>query len=166
MNLELLPAKAEDEPFLLRLYASTRVEEMAMVAWDKRQQDSFLRMQFNAQRSSYAMQFPNADYRIIVQEGTAAGRLIVDRSGGEILLIDIALLPEFRMAGIGSRLMSELMTESVKLKKPIKLHVEKFNRALRLYERLGFTVIGDAGIYVEMLWQPNRSASLVVNDSA
>ena len=104
MKLDLQPVRPEDEPFLFELYASTRSDEMALVGWDKRQQEAFLRMQFNAQRSSYAMQFPNADYRIIVHDDRAAGRLIVDRSGEDILLIDVALLPEFRNAGIGSAL--------------------------------------------------------------
>jgi hypothetical protein len=81
VSLDLQPLRAEDEPFLFKLYASTRRDEMALVGWDKLQQDAFLRMQYNAQRSSYVMQFPNADYRIVVHDGRAAGRLIVGRSG-------------------------------------------------------------------------------------
>ena len=69
MNPDLQPVRPEDEPFLFELYASTRGDEMALVGWDKAQQEAFLRMQFNAQRSSYAMQFPNADYRIIAHDG-------------------------------------------------------------------------------------------------
>jgi hypothetical protein len=74
MSLDLQPVCAEDEAFLFELYASTRADEMALVGWDKAQQESFLRMQFNAQRSSYASQFPTADYRIIVHDGRMAGR--------------------------------------------------------------------------------------------
>jgi ribosomal protein S18 acetylase RimI-like enzyme len=160
MSLDLQPVRAEDEAFLFELYASTRADEMALVGWDKPQQESFLRMQFKAQQSSYAMQFPNADYRIIVHDGRVAGRLIVDRSGEDILLIDIALLPEFRSAGIGSVLMKQLMVEAAGAQKPIKLHVETFNRARRLYERLGFRPTGDNGIYLEMVWKPESGASL------
>ena len=123
MNLDLQPVKAEDEVFLFEVYAGTRADEMKMVLWDKPQQEAFLRMQFNAQRSSYAAQFPNADYCVVVQDGQAAGRLIVDRSGEDILLIDIALLSGFRKAGIGSALMKQLIAESVAKQKPIKLHV-------------------------------------------
>jgi ribosomal protein S18 acetylase RimI-like enzyme len=160
MSLDLQPVRAEDEAFLFELYASTRADEMALVGWDKPQQESFLRMQFKAQQSSYATQFPNADYRIIVHDGRVAGRLIVDRSGEDILLIDIALLPEFRSAGIGSVLMKQLMVEAAGAQKPIKLHVETFNRARRLYERLGFRPTGDNGIYLEMVWKPESGASL------
>lgn len=156
-KIDLQPVRDEDEPFLFELYASTRADEMALVAWDQSQQELFLRMQFNAQRSSYAAQFPNADYRIIVHDGKLAGRLIVDRSGEEILLLDIALLPEFRNTGIGSVLMKQIMDEAARAQKPVKLHVEQFNRARRLYERLGFKVIGDSGIYLEMVWKPDST---------
>src|ERR1039458_5676929 len=112
MSLDLQPVRAEDEAFWFELYASARADEMALGGGEKPQQESFLRMQFKAQQSSYATQFPNADYRIIVHDGRVAGRLIVDRSGEDILLIDIALLPEFRSAGIGSVLMKQLMVEA------------------------------------------------------
>jgi GNAT superfamily N-acetyltransferase len=167
MSIDLQSVRAEDEAFLLELYASTRADEMALVGWDKPQQESFLRMQFNAQRSSYATQFPNADYRIIVHDGRLAGRLIVDRSGEDILLIDIALLPEFRNAGIGSVLMKQVMAEAAGAQKPLKLHVEKFNRAWRLYDRLGFSAVADNGIYLEMVWKPaNKSVSSIQKNSA
>lgn len=154
MELNLVPATRDDEPFLFEVYASTRAEEMQLVPWDKTQRDAFLRMQFSAQCSSYSGQFPAADYSLIRLDGKPAGRLIVDRSGPDLLLIDIALLPEFRGAGVGLRLMEQLIEEAVKTQKAIKLHVEKFNRALRFYERLGFKAIADAGIYLEMIWQP------------
>ncbi len=158
MSLDLQPVRTEDEPFLFELYASTRSDEMALVGWDKPQQEAFLRMQFKAQRSSYAMQFPNADYRIIVHDGRAAGRLIVDRSGDDILLIDVALLPEFRNAGVGSALMRQVMAEAARAGKALKLHVEKMNRARHLYDRLGFSTISDNGIYLEMVWKPEGEA--------
>lgn len=37
---------------------------------------------------------------------------------------------------------------------PVRIHVEQFNPALRLYERLGFTKIHDEGIYHLMEWRP------------
>jgi len=167
MSLDLQPVRTEDEPFLFELYASTRSDEIALVGWDKPQQEAFLRMQFKAQRSSYAMQFPNADYRIIVHDGRAAGRLIVDRSGDDILLIDVALLPEFRNAGIGSALMRQVMAEAARTRKALKLHVEKMNRARHLYDRLGFSTISDNGIYLEMIWKAeNEPFSLIQRNSA
>ena len=36
------PIRPEDEPFLCRLYASTRADEMALVDWDEAQKEAFL----------------------------------------------------------------------------------------------------------------------------
>ncbi len=42
---------------------------------------------------------------------------------------------------------------------PVRLHVETFNRALRLYERLGFRPIAESSIYLEMEWNaPSQDA--------
>ena len=37
--------------------------------------------------------------------------------------------------------------------KALSIHVEKFNPALRLYERLGFSVKEDKGVYLLMEWR-------------
>jgi len=153
MPVTLRPIRPEDEAFLFEVYASTRAEEMALVAWDDEQKHAFLQMQFNAQRLSYQQQFPEQEYQIIMRGDVAAGRLIVDRSDEAVLLIDIALLPEHRNAGIGSSLIRDLQAEAAKAEKPVRLHVENFNPAFQLYERLGFTKVGESGFYWLMEWR-------------
>jgi len=37
------------------------------------------------------------------------------------------------------------------------MFVEKFNPALRLYRRLGFTEVADHEVYLEMEWLPDKS---------
>ena len=143
----------EEEAFMFHLYATTRTDEMALVNWSAEQKQAFLQMQFKAQRHHYGMQFPEAQYQTILRNDTAIGRLIVNRSDGEILLMNIALLPEYRNAGIGTALIRNLQAEAIKAGKPIRLHVETFNRAMHLYERLGFIKVGEAGIYFEMEWR-------------
>ena len=56
----------------------------------------------------------------------------------EIRLVDISLLPEFRNRGLGTSLLRDLFTEAEAAGKPLTIHVEKFNPAMRLYQRLGF----------------------------
>ena len=34
----------------------------------------------------------------------------------------------------------------------LRIHVERFNPALRLYERLGFTLAEDEGVYLFLTW--------------
>src|SRR5262249_44353135 len=54
MEVSLRPARDDDREFLFKLYASTRLAELAPFAWSQAQQETFLRMQFNAQRGWYA----------------------------------------------------------------------------------------------------------------
>jgi len=147
------PVLACDEPFLYRTFASTRAEEMALTGWNAEQQETFLRMQYEAQRRSYLMQLPEAKYWVIRCNGSAVGRLIIDGTAEEIHVVDIALLPEFRRRGIGSALMEAIIKEASQAGKTVRLHVERFNPALRWYERLGFGVVSSGPIYLEMVWR-------------
>src|SRR2546426_7032677 len=127
MVLSLRPVRIDDEEFLFQVYASTRAEEMAIVPWTKEQKHAFLEMQFKAQRQSYLKEFPEAEYSVILDDGVAAGRLIVDRDDKRVLIIDIALLPEHRNRGIGSSLISDLKAEAEATARPLRLDVETFN---------------------------------------
>ena len=80
------------------------------------------------------------------------GRILVDRSGETIRLVDIALLTEFRGRGIGSILLRRLLDEGAAAGKRVVLSVYKFNPAMRLYERLGFFKVAEDGLYVQMQW--------------
>ena len=115
-------------------------------------------MQFAAQSSFYAEQFPRAEFQIILVYGEPAGRLYVDRRGDEIRIIDIALLAQYRNRGFGTTLIGNLLAEGESAGLPVRIHVEGLNPALRLYRRLGFRKIGDNGVYHLMEWSP-RPAS-------
>ncbi len=149
----LRDTRAEDSEFLYRVYAGTRAEELAMTNWSAEQKEQFCRMQFHAQTTDYKANYPQARHSIIECEGLPVGRLIVDRKEEEVCIIDIAILPEARGGGIGTRFLQELMDEAAAAGKTVRIHVEKFNRALGLYLRLGFRPIEDKGIYLLMEWK-------------
>ena len=157
LPVSLRPARPEDEAFLFQVYASTRAEEMALVDWTREQLGAFLRMQFDMQRRSYLMQSPAATYEVVVRDEVPVGRLIVERAEECIQLIDIALLPEYRGAGIGSTLIRDLQAEAARNGKVVRLHVEVSNPALSLYERLGFVRLNSDGLYWSMEWTPTAS---------
>jgi ribosomal protein S18 acetylase RimI-like enzyme len=92
---------------------------------------------------------------VILANGAPAGRLLVARWSEEIRIVDITLLPEFRGSGTGSGLLRELMAEAAAAGKRLSIHVEVQNPAMRLYERLGFRPVGDAGVYLRMEWDPS-----------
>ena len=144
------PITKDDQPFLYTLYASTREDEIAQTGWTDFEKENFLRQQFVAQHQFYTEQFSGADFKIIQIDDKPVGRLYIDHREDEIRLIDIALIPDYRSKGIGSGLLSEIIADAAKVKKPVRIHVEKYNPALRLYERLGFVRIGDTGVYYLM----------------
>jgi ribosomal protein S18 acetylase RimI-like enzyme len=153
-RISLRPPVPADEPFLLALYASTRAEELAITGWSEAEQDAFCRMQFAAQTRFYNDHYPHDGFSLLLVDGEPAGRLYVARLPGELRVVDIALMPRFRGRGIGSSLFASLFEESRSTGLPVRIHVEVFNRARRLYERLGFRQIADRGVYVEMEWRP------------
>jgi ribosomal protein S18 acetylase RimI-like enzyme len=146
-GVTLRPIRDDDRELLYRVYASTREEELAPVPWTAEQKAAFLHMQAEAQHAYYQENYRGADWLVIERFGVPAGRLYVHRRPKEIRLVDISLLPEHRNAGIGSDLLRELIAESNAAGKPLRIHVEKNNPALRLYERLGFLPIVDKGVY-------------------
>lgn len=139
----------------MEVYASTRLEELEGIGWDDNQKQAFIRMQFLARERSQ----PRVDNKIILLSGRPVGRMLVDRTETPMVLRDIALLAEYRNAGLGSRFLQELMTEAASAGKPIRLHVVASSPAVRFYERLGFQRGSDeaGAAYLEMTWVPART---------
>jgi ribosomal protein S18 acetylase RimI-like enzyme len=154
MNVALRAVEPGDGAFLYRLYASTREEELALVDWSREEKERFLQMQFAAQTAHYGEHCASADRRVILAEGVPAGRLYVERREDALHIIELALLPEFRGRGIGTRLLQGLLQEAALAKKPARLHVECSNPALALYRRIGFLPVSTNGVYCLMEWRP------------
>lgn len=157
-TVRLRPVAAEDEAFLLRVYSSTRADEMALVPWNDAQREAFLRMQFDAQQLHYRSYFPEAVHQIIERGEQPIGRLYVLREKEVMRILDITILPEFRNAGLGTPLIKDLMTEAATKGKPLQIYVESYNPSLRLFERLGFHPVDDAdhnGLHILMQWNDN-----------
>lgn len=152
-GIALRPITPADESFLARVYASTRWEELAPTGWSDEEKTIFCRRQFDAQSAHYREHYPEAAFQIIERDGEPIGRLYVARWKQEIRIVDISLLPECRGSGIGTKLLRELQEEARRDGKSLTIHVERFNRALQLYQRLGFEQLEDKGVYLLMRWE-------------
>src|SRR2546426_7565136 len=146
-DLSLRPMVAQDLPFLYRVYASTR-PDILMLPWDEPQKQALLEMQFHAQHSYYQQQFPDADYLIVERSLQPIGRLYVDRRTDKIHVLDIALAPEARGAGIGTALLEDLLAEAAGTRRRVSLYVDKGNAARTLYQRLSFQPVAEEGLYM------------------
>lgn len=154
-SVGLRPSTPQDRGFLHRVYASTRAEELERVPWGDAQKEAFVRQQFEAQDLHYREHYPTATYDLVLVGDEPVGRLYVDRWGDEIRVIDIAVLPEHRGGGIGTSLLRDVMDEGRRTGRKVSIHVEIFNRAMQLYERLGFERREVRGVYMLMEWAPN-----------
>jgi ribosomal protein S18 acetylase RimI-like enzyme len=152
-EVQLRPVTVADRDFLVGVYGSTRDEELSQVEWAAGQREAFVRMQFDAQDADYRKRNPAGTFDVIEVAGRPAGRLYVDRRPDDIRIVDIALLPEFRGSGVGRRLLAELMDEAATSGRKLSIHVEIHNRAAGLYERLGFEVVAERGVYRLMEWR-------------
>lgn len=154
-RFSLRPAAPPDETFRLRLYASTRAEEIALCAWAPARREEFIRSQFRARQTDYAARFPEAQSLIIVVADTEAGAAMLWRSPTELRLIAIELLPAFRRQGLGSALLQRWIEEAAVGRIPLTLHVREDNLgAARLYRRLGFKIHARVGAYLAMRREP------------
>jgi ribosomal protein S18 acetylase RimI-like enzyme len=144
----LRPVCGEDRDFLVDLYHSVREPELAHVPWDDATRRAFIEQQFTAQDAHYREHYPGATLDVIELDGKPAGRLYVHRCASDIRIMDIALAPAYRGRGIGSGLLHSLMAEAQASTCKLSIHVEINNPARRLYERLGFRVAGEHGVYL------------------
>jgi ribosomal protein S18 acetylase RimI-like enzyme len=158
-DFTLRPATDADLDFLLRLYATTREDELAQVPWTPEQKAAFVRQQFEAQHTFWHQHYADTSWDLIVVGGEPVGRLYVARWPDDIRIVDIALMPEHRGGGLGTRLIRGLFAEADASGRKVSIHVEIFNPARRLYERLGFQVRGERGVYLRMERDPLVEAS-------
>ena len=158
INVTLRPVSANDDEFLLSVYASSRADELAQVNWQPGQKESFVRWQFDLQKKEYETRYPDAKYDVILVDGHPAGRIWVGVDDHQIRLLDIALLEGFQNRGVGTILVKRLIAEAQVAKKPLRHMVFVLNNnAYRFYERLGFMTIEDLGGYKHMEWRGEYS---------
>jgi RimJ/RimL family protein N-acetyltransferase len=157
--LTLRPERDEDKEFRYRLFCDSRQPEFALLLAPPAYQQ-VMAHQFHAQTVSYRTQFPHARFDIIEMAGEPIGRLVVDRPGPMLHLIDQAIVPAQRNRGIGTAIMQALMDEARTANVPVRLEVSSQNDpSMRLYLRLGFVPVGHLHTYIEMEWPASAGAN-------
>jgi len=158
-GLSYRPFVEGDFEFVEALYFSTREEELALSDWPAEQKRAFLTQQHGAQHHHYVTYYPNAERLILERDGAAIGRLYVDAWTHELRIVDISLMPAARGQGLGEAILRDLIEWADGQGKGVSIHVEKFNPARYLYQRLGFVVTEDKGIYALMELGTPRTAA-------
>jgi ribosomal protein S18 acetylase RimI-like enzyme len=143
-----------DLPFVAALYATTRAEEVAATGWPPAMQAAFLEQQHRAQHSHYRITYPQGEWLLIERGGELVGRLYLAEELGQLIIVDISLLPAARGGGLGTAILTDVLARETR---PVSLHVQRTNRARRLYERLGFELVEEQAIYLRMIRRPSAA---------
>ena len=155
----LRPVTSADEAFLYALYASTRAEEMALVPWNDQQRELFLRAQFAAQWCHYQEYYPTASHDVILLDEYPVGRLYLERTAEALNILDVTIAPEQRGRGLGTPLIRQLLEEATASERRVTIHIEPFNRARRLFERLGFAPVETGEVYWLFVWPTDQGVT-------
>ncbi len=160
MQFALQPAGASDSGFLYRLFESTRGRQFAQLPLVPSQVEALVRLQFNTQQAAYRMQYPESQDFVIVSGDRSAGRLWLNESADEILIVDIAIAPESQGRGLGTSVLRQIIDDASLAAKAVRLHVDRMNfRAARLYRGLGFKAVSNNEVYEEMELLPGRNGA-------
>jgi len=144
----------EDEEFLLKLYKGSRGDDLRGLAWSEDRISEFLEMQYEVQRRFLRTDYRNASEEIVLFDGNPVGHLLIERREDGMHCVDVALTPENRSVGIGTFLIRRLQDEARRMSKPLRLQIIRFNRAVTLFERLGFVRTSETGTHFQMEWVP------------
>jgi GNAT superfamily N-acetyltransferase len=142
-QLVLRPALAEDFAFCRRLYFEEMDWIIARLGLDEtRQAESFVR------------QWAAPEVRIIAIAGEAVGWLQTVPSDDAIFLSQLFIDRRRQRRGIGKVVIKLVTEEALRDGKAVALDVVKINPARRLYERLGFEIVGEEEHKFHMRWTP------------
>jgi GNAT superfamily N-acetyltransferase len=146
--------KPEDQSFLIELYKSSRGDDLRGLGWDEPRISEFLDMQYEAQQNFYDSDYRDAADELILLGDQPIGRLMIELHAHEIRCIDLGLLPEYRARGLGTGIIQKLQERATREKKPLRLQVIRFSRAVNLFDRLGFVRTSETGTHFQMEWTP------------
>ena len=151
-SITLRPATEDDRQFLLALYKSSRGDDLRDLGWEEERIAEFLEMQYQAYQNFLANDHPDIQDQVVLSFGEPVGHLAIEQRPEEIRLVDVSLMPEQRQHGTGTLLIQELQTQAVAAKRPLRLQVIRFSRAVGLFERLGFRRTSETGSHFQMEW--------------
>jgi len=157
-GVRLRDARADDRSWLEALFIDVRRAEFAPLGWPEAALASFLATQSDAQQRAYRAAHPAASVQILECDATHTGgggdarigQLWVDRAGNAIEVLDISLMAAWRGHGIGGWCLAALLAQAAEQGRSVELRVLEANPARRLYQRLGFEIVGREPPYLAL----------------
>ena len=138
MTVTCRPLSEEDEAFVRQLILQMVTDELGAGMWPEAVRGPLLEMQYRGRLEGIRTNWQDAEQEIVLVDGQAAGWVVVARREDAIHLVEIVIHSKHRGRGLGTSRIQELLAESDRTGKPVRLSVTTTNPANRLYERLGF----------------------------
>ena len=147
-EVSLRKARASDSEFIFTVKKAAYREYVEQVwGWD----DDY-------QRERHNREFASHDFHIIQFCETDVGFFITSSTSDTLKVNQIFILPEYQGRGIGSACMTRIIDNANLEQRSVELQVLKVNtRGIDLYQRLGFTIVGEDSIYFQMEKSPELS---------
>ena len=143
----LRQATNNDHDFVFRLNVAT-MKDYVRQTWGRWNQAE--------QTARFSANFDPSSNRIIVADGEDVGVLRLEMRNTEIFLASILIMPAYQGRGLGTAVVKDVLIQGKRMGLPVKLQVLKVNPARRLYERLGFAVIGETETHYQMAYSENQ----------
>ncbi len=141
MEWQLRPALSADRDFLFDLHRQALGPCIERVwGWDEEEQRLHLESVFDS-----------AGWQVIVLHGRDVGMIRTPETEDRVMLDDIEILPAFQGRGLGTTVVRAVLDYAEGRGKDTALQVLTVNPARRLYQRLGFRVIGQDEVHIRML---------------
>ncbi len=150
--IAMYPATLADSDWLHEIQAGLLAEHLCDLPPGER--EMLVTMQGRAQARQCQLTWPSAQERVIRRGEERIGRVLLDLGSRHWHLVDITLLPRYRGAGRGTRVLRSLLAEAAAAGCDVQLEVRLDNPARRLYTRLGFRTMGSDGVYLSMTCSP------------
>ena len=134
ISYSLKPATIEDYDFIFYVKKTALKQYIEKIwGWDEEYQQDDFRKCFLPQNN-----------KIIVCNDEEVGFLEVNEKENIIYIVELEILPQYQGKGIGTSIISDIIQHSRSVNKKLEIGCFKINLgASRLYERLGFKVIGE-----------------------
>src|ERR1041385_729352 len=98
--LRLRAEREEDRDFRYQLFCDSRLPEWYQAALHPEVRAQLMQHQFRAQTETYQARFPRARFDIIELHGERICRIVVNRPGPHLHLVDNNIVPALRNQGI------------------------------------------------------------------
>lgn len=152
LPLNVREAKNSDQPFLDRLYRSSR-DDLTRLG-DSPAIDALISMQQMTQTRGQRNLFPNARHWLLWYEGEPVARMVLDETPQRLHIVDFTVLGELRGQGLGSALLQWAKQQANSARLPLELNVQRHNSgAQRLYHAHGFVRVAGDEVSDNLRWQ-------------